>query len=90
MTAAMIHALTPVVRPVDGAVVVAVVVDARGEVVVVVVLAEAGAADVEKATTRFDEGANRRFAPMDGVGKWFAGAPIVACSATDPDDGLRP
>jgi hypothetical protein len=50
------------------------VVVARGNVVVVVlvlVLVLVGAADVgaENATTRFDEGASRRFAPMDGVGK---------------------
>ena len=36
------------------------------------------------------EGARRRPAPTDGVGKWLAGAPIVACSRTAPVDGLRP
>ena len=27
---------------------------------------------------------------MEGVGKWLAGAPIVACFETAPVDGLRP
>ena len=44
------------------------VVVVRGDVVVVV-LAEAVAVDAEKATTRFDDGTNRRPPPMDGVGK---------------------
>jgi hypothetical protein len=61
----------------------------RGDVVVVV-LAVGASDDARKATTRFDVGAKRRPAPTDGVGKWFAGAPIVACSVTFPDVGLRP
>ena len=47
----------------------------------VVVVVRAGAAPDEvarNATTRFDEGASRRPAPTEGVGKWFAGAPMVA------------
>ncbi len=64
---------------------VVVVVDGRRRVEVVV-----AADDVEKATTWSAEGANSSPAPTDGVGKWLAGAPMVACSCTAPEEGLRP
>ena len=61
-----------VVTLVDG-----IVVD--GPDVVVVVRAVAGPDDAaRKATTRSAEGASRRPAPTEGVGKWFAGAPMAA------------
>jgi hypothetical protein len=61
----------------DDAVVNVVVVDAPD--VVVDVGAGAGLDEVaRKATTWFDEGASKRPAPTEGVGKWFAGAPMVA------------
>ncbi len=56
-----------------------------GTVVVVVLLAVA-----VKATTRSAEGASNRPAPTEGVGKWLAGAPMVACSRAVPEDGSRP
>jgi hypothetical protein len=62
MAAAMIQGLAPGGRSVGAEDVVV----ARGTVVVV---AEAVAVDAEKARTRFDDGANKRPAPMDGVGK---------------------
>jgi hypothetical protein len=62
---------------VDGTVVDGTVVD--GPDVVVVGRAGAGPDDAaRKATTRSAEGASRRPAPTEGVGKWFAGAPMVA------------
>jgi hypothetical protein len=62
---------------VDGTVVDGTVVDVPD--VVVVVRAGAGPDDAaRKATTRSAEGASRRPAPTEGVGKWFAGAPTVA------------
>ena len=56
----------------------------------VVVVLDALADDARKATIRYAEGARRRPPATVGVGKWLAGAPIVACSRTPPDDGLRP
>jgi hypothetical protein len=56
-----------------------VVVDCADIVVVVVVRAEVGPDEAaRKATTCSAEGASRRPAPTEGVGKWFAGAPMVA------------
>ena len=58
---------------------------------VVVLGVGAGADDaVVKATTRSAEGASKSPAPTEGVGKWFAGAPMVACSWTAPEVGRRP
>ena len=75
--AAMTHGLVPPGCS-AGAVVDGIVVEGP-DVVVVVVPAVAGPDEVaRKATTRFDEGASRRPAPTEGVGKWFAGAPTVA------------
>ena len=75
--AAMTHGLVPPgCSDGTGAVVDGFVVDAPDGVVV---RAGAGTDEaVRKATTRFDEGASRRPAPTEGVGKWFAGAPMVA------------
>ena len=63
-----------------------VVVVEGAEVVVVVVVVE----DAENATMRLAAGARRRPAPTDGVGKWLAGAPMVACSRTAPVAGSSP
>jgi hypothetical protein len=64
-------------------------VDGRPVVLVVVDLGVV-VDDAVKATTRFAEGASSRSAPTEGVGKWLAGAPMVACSRTAPDVGARP
>jgi len=98
MAATMIHGLVPpgcaagtVVggTVVDGTVVDGTVVD--DSEVVVAVRAAAGADDAAvKATTRSAEGASRRPAPTEGVGKWLAGAPMVARASTVPEVGLRP
>ena len=88
MAAAMIQGLVPLGctagTAVDGTVV-------DGPDVVAVVRPGGGADDAaRKATTRCAEGASRRPAPTEGVGKWFAGAPMAACSWTAPEVGLRP
>ena len=76
MAAAMIQGFVPL-GCAAGTAVDGIVVD--GPDVVVVVRAGAGADDAaRKATTRCAEGASRRPAPTEGVGKWFAGAPMVA------------
>ena len=54
------------------------------------VVAVLPALDVENATIRFAEGASRRPVAMEGVGKWLAGAPMLACFETAPVDGLSP
>lgn len=78
VAAAMTQGLVPPGRS-AGAVFDGIVVDGPDVVGVVVVPAGAGPDEVaRKATTRFDEGASRRPAPTEGVGKWFAGAPMVA------------
>jgi len=88
MAAAMIQGSVPLACAggtlVDGSLVDGTVVD--GPDVVVVVTAE----DALKATTRSAAGARKRPAPTDGVGKWLAGAPIVACSRTAPEEASRP
>ena len=84
--AAMIQGLVPLAAA-AGTVVAGTVVG--GPDVVVVVRADPDDA-ARKATTRSAEGASKRPAPTEGVGKWFAGAPIVACSWTAPEAGLRP
>jgi hypothetical protein len=74
MAAAMTHGLVPLGCSTGAAV--GFVVDGPD---VVVVRAGTGPDEVaRKATTRSDEGASRRPAPTEGVGKWFAGAPMVA------------
>jgi hypothetical protein len=64
----MATAMTQALAPAGCSVGAEEVVVARGTVVVVV-LVEAAVVGAEKATTRFDDGAKRRPAPMDGVGK---------------------
>ena len=70
------------------------VVVVRGVVVVLVVVGEvvvdAEVDGAEKATTLSAAGARRSPAPTDGVGKWLAGTPTLACSWTAPVVGLRP
>jgi hypothetical protein len=88
MAATTIQGLVPLAGAVvDGIVVDGTVVDGPDVVVVV----GAGPDDAaRKATTRSAEEASRSPAPTEGVGKWFAGAPIVARSWTAPEAGLRP
>ena len=43
-----------------------------------------------KATTSVEPAASNKPSPIDGVGKWLAGAPTTACSATAPVVGLSP
>ena len=63
MAAAMTQGLKPACCPLEAGD------DVVARATVVVVLAGVADVEAEKATTRFDEGANRRPAPTDGVGK---------------------